>query len=87
MTGYCINRTINTAGLAEIHYFLARHHKLGGAHFTDGMLRAWAADAEFQLAEGNDACIEIRSWDALSGHTETFTVPEHGIDMTLCELA
>lgn len=72
-------KTINAIGLAEIHAFLAAHHKLGGEHFTPAMLRAWAADAEFQLAEGNPACIEIPSWNTISGHTEEFTVSNAGI--------
>jgi hypothetical protein len=44
------------------------------------MLRAWAADAEFQLAEGNDSFIEIWSFDTISGHTETFSISDAGID-------
>lgn len=74
------NRSINDAGLAEIHAFLAARHKLGGAHFDRDMLRAWAADAERQLSEGNSATIEIKSWDSTSGHTEEFTVSDAGID-------
>ena len=50
------------------------------------MLRAWAADAEFQLAEGNSATIEIKSWDTLSGHTETFAVSDAGIDTEQIEI-
>lgn len=73
-------KTINTTGLNEIHAFLAERHVKGGDHFTSDMLCAWAADAEFQLSEGNDASIEIKSWDAVSGHTETFTVSDAGID-------
>lgn len=71
--------TINAAGLAEIAAFLAAHHKKGGEHFTPAMLRAWADDAEFQLAEGNSASIEIKSWDAVSGHAETYTVSDAGL--------
>lgn len=74
------NRTVNATGLAEIAAFLAAHHKLGGEHFTPDMLRAWAADAEFQLAEGNTPTIEISSRDSASGHTETFTVSDAGVD-------
>lgn len=72
--------TINEAGLKEIHAFLAENHKLGGDHFTQDMLRAWAADAEFQLGEGNPAIIEIPQWDTVSGHTETFTVSNDGLE-------
>lgn len=74
------NRTINAQGLAEIRAFLAAHHKKGADHFTPEMLRAWAADAEFQLSEGNSADIEIKSWDTMSGHAELLTVSPAGID-------
>lgn len=72
--------TVNAAGLAEIKEFLADSHKLGGDHFTADMLRAWAADAEFQLREGNTPSIEISSRDALSGRTETYTISDAGLD-------
>ena len=72
--------TVNATGLAEIKEFLADSHKLGGDHFTSDMLRAWAADAEFQLREGNTPSIEIKSWDALSGHTETYAITDAGLD-------
>lgn len=75
-----IHYAVNANGLNQIHQFLAEHHKKGGDHFDKSMLLAWAADAEFQLAEGNPASIEIRSWDAVSGHTETFTISEEGLD-------
>lgn len=71
---------VNENGMQQIHEFLAERHKKGGEHFTKGMLRAWAADAEFQLAEGNPATIEIRSFDAKSGRTETFTISDEGLD-------
>jgi hypothetical protein len=72
--------SVNAQGKKEIREFLASHHKLGGDHFTDSMIAAWAADAEFQLTEGNPAMIEIRSFDAVSGHTETFTISDAGMD-------
>lgn len=75
-----INKIVNENGLRQIHQFLDGHHKKGGDHFDRSMLLAWAADAEFQLAEGNPACIELRSWDTVSGHTETFTITEDGLD-------
>ena len=78
-------RTINSVGIAEIHAFLAASHKYGGDHFTADMLRAWAADAEFQMDEGNSPTIEIKSWDAVSGHAEIFTVSGAGIDCTAVE--
>ena len=78
-----VNYTINATGLAEIHAFLAVKHKLGGNHFTPDMMRAWADGAEFQLSEGNTPTIEIKSWDAKSGHTETFTVSDAGFDVEI----
>lgn len=75
-----LNYTVNDNGLNQIHQFLAEHHKKGGDHFDKSMLLAWAADAEFQLAEGNPASIDIRSWDSVSGHTETFTISDEGLD-------
>ena len=72
--------SINAIGINEIHAFLAANHKLGGDRFTPDMLRAWAAEAEFQLGEGNPPSIEIRSFDSASGHTESFTVSDDGCD-------
>lgn len=72
--------SVNAQGKKEILGFLAANHKKGGDHFTDEMLNAWAADAEFQLNEGNDASIEIQSFDAVSGHTETYTISQAGLD-------
>lgn len=79
-------KTINAAGLKEIHAFLAENHKLGGDHFDASMLRAWAEDAEFSLAEGNDAGIEIKALDSIHGRTQTFTVSDAGIDTEFVEI-
>ena len=79
-------KTVNAAGLKEIHAFLAENHKLGGDHFTPSMLRAWAADAEFQLEEGNPATIEIKSWDSVHGHTQEFTISEAGLGSEMVEI-
>ena len=78
--------TVNQTGLNEIAEFLGTRHKLGRDHFSPDMLRAWADDAEFQLAEGNDASIEIKSWDTLSGHTETYSITDAGLDSQEVEL-
>ena len=75
--------SVNEKGLSEIKGFLADNHKKDGDHFTPEMLRSWAADAEFQLGEGNPAMIEIRAWDAISGHAETFTISDAGLDYEL----
>jgi hypothetical protein len=72
-------QTINETGLVEILDYLAANHKKGRAHFTPDMLRAWAAEAEFQLAEGNPASIELKSWDSVHGYTQEFTVSDAGI--------
>jgi hypothetical protein len=78
--------SVNEQGLNEIKGFLASNHKKGGDHFTREMLQAWAADAEFQLAEGNPASIEIRACDAVSGHTETFMISAAGLDCVEIEI-
>jgi len=37
---------VNENGLKAIHKFLSENHKLGGEHFDDDMILAWAAEAE-----------------------------------------
>lgn len=81
-----INRTINEIGLAEIHSFLAENHRLGGDHIDRDMLLSWAADAEFQLAEGNSATIEIKSWASIHGRTQEFTISDAGFDSEIIEI-
>jgi len=44
------------------------------------MLLAWAADAEFQLSDGNPATIEIKSSDSIHGHTQEFNISDCGFD-------
>lgn len=73
--------TVNEHGLQEIKEFLADNHKKGGDHFDRDMLIAWAADAEFQLAEGNPPMIEIKSWDSVHGRTQEYTISDAGIDI------
>jgi hypothetical protein len=74
---------INELGLAEIHQFLALRHKLHVDHFDRAALSSWAAEAEFQLGEGNPACIEIKSLDTVSGHTETFDISDAGVEWAI----
>ncbi len=79
-----ITKTVNEAGLEEIRAFLLENHKkpdlyVGTTRITMDMLRAWAADAEFQLGEGNPASIELKSWDSVHGRTQTFTVSAAGL--------
>lgn len=78
-------RTINAQGIREIENFLAFHHKQGH-HMGADQLRAWAADAEFQMDEGNTPTIEIRAWDSQSGHTETYTISDAGVDTELVDI-
>lgn len=78
--------TVNAIGLAEIAAFLAENHKLGGDHFTPDMLSAWAADAEFSLAEGNGAVIELAARDSLRGVTQTFEISDAGMDSQVVEI-
>ena len=81
-----IIKTVNAVGLAEIAAFLAENHKLGGEHFTPDMLRAWAADAEFSLAEGNGAVIELAARDSMRGVTQTFEISVSGLDSQAVEI-
>ena len=78
--------SVNSEGKKEILNFLAENHKKGGDHFTDEMLSAWAKDAEFQLSEGNPACIEIKSFDSVSGNTKEFTISDAGLDSEIIEI-
>ena len=70
--------TVNEQGLKEIREFLAENHKRGD-NFSRDMLLAWAADAEFQLSEGNPASIEIRACDSLNGRTQEYTISAEGL--------
>ena len=76
-------KTINASGLKQITEFLASNHNKGGDHFTDDMLKAWAADAEFQLSEDNPASIEIRAADCVHGRTVEYTISPDGLDATV----
>lgn len=80
------NFTVNEQGLNEIKEFLAANHKKGGDHFTRDMLQAWAADAEFQLSEGNPATIEIRAHDCIHGYTIEYTISNAGLDAETIEI-
>lgn len=78
--------TVNEQGLNEIKKFLAANHKKGGDHFDRDMLLAWAADAEFQLSEGNPATIEIKSWDSIHGYTQEYRISYAGLDAQVVEI-
>lgn len=72
-------QTVNERGLQEIAEFLAENHKRG-SEFTRANLLAWAADAEFQLSEGNPACIEIHASASVNGRTQEYTISDEGLD-------
>lgn len=80
------NYTVNEQGINEIKEFLKENHKNGGEHFTQSMLHAWAAKAEFQLAEGNPAMIEIKAWDSVHGYTQEYRISEAGLDCEEVEI-
>lgn len=84
-------KTINAAGIEEIRAFLLANHTTpdlyeGTTKFTMDMLRAWAADAEFSLSEGNDAGVELKARDSIHGRTQTFTVSDAGVDTEFVEI-
>lgn len=79
-------KTVNAVGIAEIAAFLSENHKLGGKHFTIDMLSAWAKDAEFSLAEGNGAVIELAARDSVHGVTQTFEISDAGLDAQIVDL-
>lgn len=74
--------TINANGLTQIAAALAKHHKLGGDHFTTSMIQAWASEAEEHFADGNGCYIEIRAFDSTSGAPVEFTITPDGYDLT-----
>lgn len=73
--------TVNDKGIDEIAGILAARHLLGGDHFTITMLRAWAAEAEYNYINNGYAFIEITSKDTVSGHTELYEVSDAGLDL------
>lgn len=72
---------INANGLNQIAAALAKHHKLGGNHFTPSMIQAWAADAEEHFANGNGCYFEIRAFDSASGACVEVTITPEGYDV------
>lgn len=80
-------KSVNKNGIKQIADFLLANHKQGERISQDArMLRAWAADAELSLSEGNDAGIEIKSQDSVLGRTQTFAVSAQGLDSTEVEI-
>ena len=84
-------KTINAAGIEEIRAFLLANHTTpdlyeGTTKFTMDMLRAWAADAEFQMSEGNPPRIEIRAADCVHGWTTEYEISNAGLDSREVEI-
>ena len=79
-------KTVNAQGLQEIKTFLADNHKKGDEHFNKEILKAWASDAEFQLAEGNPPTIEIKAYDSVHGCTQEYTISDQGLDSEIIEI-
>lgn len=73
--------TVNGKGLDEIHQFLAEHHKDGLSFANKASLYAYALEAESHIDDKNPAFIELKSWETLSGHTETFDLSRECIDV------
>lgn len=73
-------QVVNEKGLQEIRGILADRHKLGGDHFSDSEIAAWAQDVELSLTEGNGACFEIRAADTISGRTEDFSLSPESVE-------
>jgi len=72
---------INSQGIEEIYNFLIQRSKIDQDQLTHSMLQAWAQDAEFQLNDGNPPCIELKSWQSVSGKTEEFTISSAGVSL------
>ena len=69
------------SGISQLAEFLRSHHVDGHAIANDrGCMNAWADEAEQSLDAGNQAMIEVRASDSLSGSPETFTVAAEGIE-------
>ena len=77
-------QTINAAGLKEIAEFLRESSTISNPGADQ--IAAFARDAEFQLAEGNGASIELAARQSLTNRPVTFTVSDAGIDTLMQEI-
>lgn len=75
-----VTHQVNEQGLREIENFLKENHKLGNQMDRSNLI-AWAMEAEWQADQGNPPCIEIKSWDSLTGRTQEFQISDKGIDI------
>ena len=80
MTTYT-HRTVNENGLAQIAKFLSENTSQQFTLKSDrAALYAWAADAEFQMGDGNPLCIEISPIASIHGRAQEFEISADGID-------
>jgi hypothetical protein len=76
------HRTVNENGLAQIAKFLSENTSKQFSLEADRVaLNAWAADAEFQMGEGNPPCIEISASASIHGRAQEFEISAIGIDV------
>lgn len=75
--------TVNDAGQQYLHELLptiAKHARDNG--LDDSQISAYCAEIEESLNNGNGPQFEIRSFDAISGHTEVHELESSMIDVT-----
>lgn len=83
---------INNNGLLEMAEWLGEHYRKavesghGADYFGHNNMRAFAAQAEFQLEQGNPACIELKAYESVNGWAEEFEVSPAGIDTEQVEI-
>lgn len=71
---------LNDAGMQQLRQFLANNLKLRPEVELDEVLGAWAQEAEQSLNAGNPAIVELKNWESLDGHTQTFEITDAGVD-------
>jgi DNA-binding PadR family transcriptional regulator len=76
--------TVNDKGRAEIVEFLNRYHKRPAAQIING----WVEIAEENMANNgpDHTTIELRPFDARSGHVESLTLEGNALDEVEFEL-
>lgn len=80
-------KSVNDNGLAQIAKFLSDNTRTQFDLKRDRAgLKAWAADAEFQMGEGNPPCIEISAVASVHGYTQEFEIAAEGIDTEYVEI-
>ena len=77
-------KVVNQTGIEEIRQFLSENHRQGDS-LTPSMLQAWADEANFKMAEGNPAFIEIRAHESVHGRAQVYDLSPEGIDSDVVE--